>query len=149
MQNKGHYAIQGHSRSPILVPVESSYDFLLVIPILHRFRDRILVIVASLQLIVSVKLAFSALTLLVGRQEWHPGCKKWGDGGGGHCLVRMEWCPAGWSVCLPLLIFPCVITSRSSLLALAHPGGPGKMAIKRFWCGGSVYKTTSLKMIFY
>jgi len=31
--------------------------------------------------------------------------KKWGDGGGGHCLVRMEWCPAGWLVCLPLLIF--------------------------------------------
>jgi len=25
MQNKGHYAVQGHSRSPILVPVETSY----------------------------------------------------------------------------------------------------------------------------
>jgi len=24
-QNKGHYAVQGHSRSPILVPMESSY----------------------------------------------------------------------------------------------------------------------------
>ena len=24
-QCKGHYAVQGHSRSPILVPVESSY----------------------------------------------------------------------------------------------------------------------------
>jgi len=24
MQNKGHYAVQGHSRSPILVPIESS-----------------------------------------------------------------------------------------------------------------------------
>ena len=23
-QNKGHYAVQGHSRSPILVPIESS-----------------------------------------------------------------------------------------------------------------------------
>ena len=38
-QNKGHYAVQGHSRSPILVQI----DFLLVIntnlpPILHRFR---------------------------------------------------------------------------------------------------------------
>jgi len=43
-QNNGHYAVQGHSRSPILVPIESPYDFLLVInsnlpPILHRFRD--------------------------------------------------------------------------------------------------------------
>jgi len=24
-QSKGHYAVQGHSRSPILVPIESSY----------------------------------------------------------------------------------------------------------------------------
>jgi len=43
-QNMGHFAVQGHSRSPILVPIESSYDFLLVIntnfpPILHRFGD--------------------------------------------------------------------------------------------------------------
>jgi len=28
-----------------------------------------------------------------------------GDDGGGHWLVRMEWRPAGWPVCLPLLIF--------------------------------------------
>ena len=32
---------------------------------------------------------------------------------------------------LPLLIFPCTIKSRSSLLAPAHPGGPGKRAVKR------------------
>jgi len=80
--------------------------------------------------------AFSALTLLVGRQEGHPARKKiWRDGGGGHWLVRMEWRPAGWSVCLPLLISPCTIKSRSSLLARAHPGGPGKRAVKRLWYG--------------
>jgi len=33
------------------------------------------------------------LTLLVERQEGHPACKKMGDGGGGHRLVRMEWRP--------------------------------------------------------
>ena len=55
------------------------------------------------------------------------------DGGGGQWLVRMEWRPAGWSLCLPLLIFPCTIKSRSSLLAPAHPGGPGKWAVKRLW----------------
>jgi len=33
-------------------------------------------------------------------------------------------------MCLPLLIFPCTINSRSSLLALAHPGSPGKKAVK-------------------
>jgi len=66
--------------------------------------------------------AFSALRLLLGRQEGHPACKKMGGMvGGGHWLVRMEWRPAGWLVCLPLLIFPCTIKSRSSLLAPAHP----------------------------
>ena len=43
--NKGHFAVQGNSRSPILVPIESLLcDFLLVINtnlpvILHRLRD--------------------------------------------------------------------------------------------------------------
>jgi len=77
--------------------------------------------------------AFSALTLLVERQEGHLACKKMGVGGGGHWLVGMEWHPAGWLVCLPVLIFPCTIKSRSSLLAPAHPGGPGKRAIKWLW----------------
>jgi len=82
--------------------------------------------------VTNALVAFSALTLLVGRQEGHLACKKyWEDGGGGHWLVRMEWRPAGWSVCLPLLIFPCIIKSRSSLLAPAHAGGP--RAVKRLW----------------
>ena len=63
--------------------------------------------------------------LLVGWQEGHPACKKY---------VEMN----GRCVCLPLSIFPCTIKSRSSLLALAHPGGPGKRAVKRLWCGGGV-----------
>jgi len=71
--------------------------------------------------------AFSALTLLVGWQEGHPACKKkWGDGAGGHWLVGMEWRQARWTVCLPLLIFPRTIKSRSSLLAPAHPGLPSQ-----------------------
>ena len=57
-----------------------------------------------------------------------------GDGEDRHCLVQMEWHPARWSVCLPLLIFPCTIKSRSSLLAPAHSGGPRKRAVKRLWC---------------
>ena len=39
-------------------------------------------------------------------------------------------------MCLPLLIFPCTIKSRSSLLAPAQLGGPGKRAVKQLWCGG-------------
>ena len=75
------------------------------------------------------------MMLLVGRQEGHRACKKYGDGGGRHWLVQIEWRPARWSVCLRLLIFSCTIKSRSSLLAPAHPGGPGKRAVKRLWCG--------------
>jgi len=67
---------------------------------------------------------------LGGRKGIRP-VKNTGFGGGGHWLVRMECRPAGWLVCLPLLIFPCTIKSRSSLLAPAQPGGPGKRAIKR------------------
>jgi len=36
-------------------------------------------------------------------------------------------------VYLPLFIFPCTIKPRSSLLAPAHPGGPGNRAVKRLW----------------
>jgi len=66
------------------------------------------------------------------------------DGGCGHWLVRMEWRPAGWSVCLPLLVFPCTIKSRSSLLAPAHPGGPRKTAVKRLWCGGGAVASATV-----
>ena len=41
--------------------------------------------------------------------------------------------PAGWSVFLPLLIFPCTVKSRISLLTPAQPGGPGRRAVKRLW----------------
>ena len=75
--------------------------------------------------VVVLENAFSALTLFVGWPEKHAACNNMGVGGGGHWLVRMDWRPAGWSVCLPLLIFPC-IKSRSSVLAPAHPGGHGK-----------------------
>jgi len=78
--------------------------------------------------------AFSALTLLVGRQEGHPACKKEWGGWWRWELVSLDGvAPAGWPVCLPLLIFPCTVKSRSSLLAPAHPGGPGKKAVKRLW----------------
>jgi len=69
----------------------------------------------------NVLVAFSALTLLVGWQEGHPACKKMGDGGGGHWLVRMEWHPAGWSVYLPLLIVPCTIKCRSFSSGTSSP----------------------------
>jgi len=60
-----------------------------------------------------------------------------GDSRGGHWLVRMEWPPAGWSVSASVNL-PCAIKSRSSLLAPAHPGGPGKRAVNGCGGGGEV-----------
>jgi len=91
--------------------------------------------------------AFSALTLLVGRQEGIRPVKNMGDGGGGHWLDRRECCPVGWSVFLHLLISPCTIKSRSSFLAPAHPGGSGKGAVKRLRCGAvSMYVRKEAKI---
>ena len=57
--------------------------------------------------------------------------------------------PSRMVSCLPLLILPYTIKSRSSLLALAHPGGPGKRAVKWLWCGVVVLKTYIMLMIRY
>jgi len=53
--------------------------------------------------------------------------------------------PSRMVVCLPLLIFSCTIKSGSSLLAPAHPGGPGKRAVKQlwwWWCGCQAQSNT-------
>jgi len=48
------------------------------------------------------------------------------------------------SVCLSVSVCLCVavsgsnVKSRSSHLAPAHPGGPGRRAVKRSWCGVAV-----------
>ena len=78
--------------------------------------------------------AFSALTLLVGRQEGHPACKK------------LEWWGTGMVICLerdadlhmallmPLLLAVSCFSKIQigfTFLALAHPGSPGKGAVKR------------------
>ena len=79
-------------------------------------------------------IAFSALTLLVGRQEGHPACKK------------TEWWGAGVVICLErgadlhiaqLMPLPLTISCFSKIqigftfLVPAHLGSPGKRAIKR------------------
>ena len=74
--------------------------------------------------------AFSALTLLVGRQEGHPACKK-----------TTEWWGAGVVICLErgadlhtaqLMPLPLTVSSFSKIkidftfLVPTHPGSPGK-----------------------
>ena len=79
-------------------------------------------------------MAFSALTLLVRRQEGHPACKK------------LEWSGAGMVVCLErsadlhiaqLMPLPLTVSCFSKIhigftsLVPAHPGSPGQRAVKR------------------
>jgi len=84
--------------------------------------------------VLSHSCAFSALTLLVGRQEGHPAYKK------------TEWWGAGVVVCLEqgadlhmaqLIPLPLTVSCFSKIqidftfLVPAHPGSPGKRAVKR------------------
>jgi len=94
-------------------------------------------------------MTFSALTLLVGRQEGHPACKK------------TEWWGTGMVVCLEcsadlhmaqLMPLPLTVSCLSEIqigfifLVPAHPGSPGQGAVKRVCVcvcvcvGGCVYQ---------
>jgi len=79
-------------------------------------------------------LAFSALTLLVGRQEGHPACRK------------LEWWGTGIVICLErdadlhmaqLMTLPLTVSCFSKIhigftfLVPAHLGSPRKRAVKR------------------
>jgi len=81
-----------------------------------------------------LKCKFSALTLLVGRQEGHPACKK-----------TYEWWGAGMVICLErdadlhmaqLMPLPLTVSCFSEIqigftfFIPAHPGSPGKRAVK-------------------
>jgi len=76
---------------------------------------------------------FSALTLLVGRQEGHPACKKLSGG-------MLAWLSVWSEVRLAyaqLMPLPLSVSCFSKIqigftfLVPAHPGSPGKRAVKR------------------
>jgi len=78
--------------------------------------------------------AFSALTLLVGRQEGHPACKKterWGTGVV-ICLEPDAASPMAQQMPLPLTV-SCFsnIQIGFTFLVPAHPDSPGQRAVKR------------------
>jgi len=78
--------------------------------------------------------AFSALMLLVGRQEGHPACKKteWWGAGVVICLERGADLHIAQLIPLPLTV-SCFSKIQIGLTFLvpAHLGSPGKRAIKR------------------
>ena len=77
--------------------------------------------------------AFSALTLLVGRQEGHPACKKQSGGGTGMgiCLERGADMHMAQLMPLPLTVScSSKIQIGFTFLVSAYPGCPGKEAVK-------------------
>jgi len=90
--------------------------------------------------------SFSALTLLVGRQEGHPACKKLSGG----VLVQGANLHMAQLMPLPLTV-SCFskIQIGFTFLVPAYPGSPGKRAVKRgvhcvfyfllIWCPANVY----------
>jgi len=136
-----------------LLPLVNCYVFMMSSTLPHiadmAFRSRCLYTIIPLHpvalltlMLHSVKLhwlvsgvcPFSALTLLVGRQEGHPACKK------------SEWWVSGMVVCLErsadlhmaqLMPLPLTVSCFSKIqigftfLVPAHLGGPGKRAVKR------------------
>ena len=77
--------------------------------------------------------AFSALMLLVGRQEGHSACKKteWWGAGMVICLERGANLHMAQPMPLPLTV-SCFskIQIGFTFLVPAHPGSPGKRAVK-------------------
>ena len=89
------------------------------------------------QVIHSLKkhlIAFSDLTLLVGRQEGHPACKNWVVGcwhgylSGGSC--RLALCPS-WCHCHSLSLASVKSRLVFTFLVPDHLVSPGKRAVKR------------------
>ena len=79
--------------------------------------------------------AFSALTLLVGRQEGHPACKKHKSG---EVLVWLSVCSEVHTCIMAQLVpLPLTVSCFSKIqigftfLVLAHLGSPGQRAVKR------------------
>jgi len=78
-------------------------------------------------------ISFSALMLLVGRQEGHPACKKpWWGAGVVICLERGADLHMAQLMPLPLTV-SCFseIQIGFTFLVLAHPDSPRKRAVKR------------------
>jgi len=85
-------------------------------------------------ILLAVDSPFSALTLLVGLQEGHPGCKKteWWDAGMAICLERCADLHIAQLMPLPLTVScSSKIQTGFTFLVPAHPGSPGQGAVKR------------------
>jgi len=96
--------------------------------------------------------AFSALTLLVGRQEGHPACKtEWWGAGMVICLERGADLHMAQLMSLPLTV-SCFskIQIGFTFLVLAHTGSPGQRTVKRVCVVQKTKRLSSkLKQFYY
>ena len=75
--------------------------------------------------------AFSALTLLVERQEGHPACKKSEWSGAGVVISLQRGADLHTAQLMPLpLTVSCFSKIQIDFTFLAHPGSPRKRAVK-------------------
>jgi len=80
--------------------------------------------------------AFSALTLLVGRLEGHPACKKLS---GGVLAWLSVWSEVQTCIMAQLMPLPHTVSCFSrieigfAVLVPAHPSSPGQRAVKRVY----------------
>jgi len=90
-------------------------------------------LITHIALVVTDSYAFSALTLLVERQEGHPACKKLSGGVLAWLSVwsKVQLHMAQW-ISLPLTV-SCFskIQIGFTFLIPTHPGSPGQRAVKR------------------
>jgi len=94
--------------------------------------------------------AFSALTLLVGRQEGHPDCKKtdWWGAGVVVCLQQAADLHMAQLMPLPLTVsFFSKIQIGFTFLVLANLASTGKMAVKRVCVCVCVYMSTCVSQL--
>ena len=118
-------------RSPIVSPI----GILSVISSGGRINGYFSVCVCAVPLIVKhfiERSAFSALKLLVGRQEGHPACKKIEWWGTGVVICRERDADLHTAQLMPLTV-SCFskIQIGFTFLVPAHPGSPGNRAVKR------------------
>ena len=101
---------------------------------MHTKRHRFLIIINIFFHLVLINLAFSALTLLVGRQEGHPVCKKTEWWGAGVVIYLERGADLHMAQLMPLpLAVSCFrkIQIGFTFLVPAHLGSPGQRAVKR------------------
>ena len=91
--------------------------------------------------------AFSALTLLVGRQERHQACKKTECWGAGVVVCLEQDADLHMAQLMPLPLSGSCFSKIQiviTFLVLAHPGSPGKRAVKRACVCVFVHRVKSL-----